>query len=125
VEEIETSSYELKKGRCLPSGKIYRITLPNLKLKLRFDIDPNKASSWDDKFTLYGNHERADYEDYCFKQEKTVRDDVKPQDEFLDIEFTDLRAGLYYWLEVDPGQEGEAYFLFQALSYSNLCDINE
>lgn len=73
-----------------------------------FNIDPKHPDYQDDVFTLYSNDT-----DRKYSQKKTVRDDAKPGNNKLELEFTGLRADLSYTLEHDPGASGKVEVLFR------------
>ena len=81
-------------------------------LAIQLDINPDEAASKDDKFTLYSTDEAKTY-----SQEKTIKDDKVDGDEYVDLKFTDLKPDLSYSLEVDPGEDGEPYYVFEDRSF--------
>jgi hypothetical protein len=80
------------------------------KLFLRLTIDPNKTESENDTFRLFSTDTAKTYE-----QTKTIKDDMKPGDNFVDLVFTGLDGKLSYSLEIDEGPEGKKMFLFENL----------
>lgn len=87
------------------------------KLHVRLPIDPNEAQSLDDRFTLFGGD---NVDDRQYEQVKTTSDDTVDGDDYVDLVFTDLIEGLDYWLEVDPGKEGEPYFAFESVGWGQI-----
>lgn len=86
-------------------------------LLVRLEIDPNEASSRDDKFTLFST-------DKSFRQVKTVKDDKKAGDKMVDLLFTGLPKALTYALEVDLGKEGGPMLVFNDVPYAELAALS-
>ena len=82
-------------------------------LYVRLCIDPNDSATEDDRFRLFAT-------DRSYEQAKTVRDDLEPDDRFVDLLFTDLKEKLNYSFEIDPGKDGEAYLLFEDVPFEKL-----
>ncbi len=82
---------------------------------VRLDIDPKSKEHNDDTFTLLSMDDGKTY-----KQVRTAKSDKKPGDDYLDLEFTDLKEGVRYALEIDEGKEGGKYRLFENQSYAQL-----
>jgi hypothetical protein len=101
----------------LPAGGVWE--QPAYTLHVRLEINPNDKATIDDKFTLIGGDPAArEYE-----QVKTARDDSVDGDDYLDLVYTDLLPDMPYWLEVDPGKEGEKYFAFENMPWSQVEPI--
>lgn len=84
-------------------------------LHIRLGIDPNEASSKDDKFKLTSD-------DGTFQKTMTIKDDKVDGDVFIDLVFENLKVSKKYTLEVDPGAEGSPYKLFENIPYSELIE---
>ncbi len=82
------------------------------KVRFRFDINPNDEEYQDDTFTLYSTDDLNSY-----NQTLTVKDDKVTDDNCIDLEFSDLVPDLSYTLKVNPGAQGDEYFLIEKLSY--------
>ncbi len=108
---------QLMEGVSLSTGSKHIIEVMNYKLRLRLEIDPNEVSSVDDRFTLFGG-KNVDSRDY--QQVKTTEDDLVEGDDYVDLCFTDLIPDLNYWLEIDPGKEGEKYYAFENEPWSRI-----
>ncbi len=89
------------------------------EFRAQFKIDPNEASSSDDKFILFSVDDNQTY-----KQQKTVKDDLTSDDDTVEIVFDDLDRELSYSLQVDPGKEGEPYFVFENRPFNDLSKGN-
>lgn len=111
LREIETKS----ENAATDQRHNFRAKLP-LGLVLRFDLDPEDASTHDDRFTL-----KAD--DNSFNATKTVIDDMLPGDRFVDLHFSGLKRKKRYSLVVDPGEEGAPYTLFEDVPYDDLVGL--
>ena len=85
------------------------------KWRVRLDIDPKSQEHNDDTFCLLSMDDGKTY-----KQIRTAKNDKKPGDDYLDLEFTDLKEGVRYVLEIDEGKEGGKYRLFENQSYAQL-----
>lgn len=105
------------KGTPKATANLVARALPQLRIRL--DINPNVASSLDEKIILYG----GDYQAYSYKQVKSIKDDSIPGDTYVDLTFTGLIEDLLYWLLINPGKEGAAYFFFKALSYKQVQSL--
>ncbi len=108
---------QLMEGVTLSTGSRHVIEVLNYKLYLRLNIDPNQASSLDDTFTLFGG-KNQDSKDY--QQVKTTKDDLVQGDDYVDLCFTDLLPDINYWMEIDPGQDGEKYYAFENVSWGQI-----
>jgi hypothetical protein len=73
-------------------------------ISLRLNINPTEEQSQDDVYILFSTDAAQTY-----RQEKTVKDDQIPGDEYLDLRFTGLRSNLSYTLEINSGKEGKSY----------------
>lgn len=78
------------------------------------ETDPD-ASNCNDMYRLFSIGTPAEY-----NQSKSLQDDRKVKDGFLELHFTDVIAALNYSLEVDPGEGAEKYLLFEDVPYSDM-----
>ncbi len=92
-------------------------TVVRYSLYVRLPIDPNQAESVDDKFTLFGGRNVDDCE---YEQVQTTSDDIEKGDDCVDLIFKNLIPNLSYWLEVDPGKDGEKYFAFENMGWGQI-----
>lgn len=100
------------------AGRRWVFQLKNLELRVRMvDIDPKEKEHLDDRFTLYGGKSAGAR---TYEQTLTVKDDATPGDDCLDLVFTKLIPDLSYWLEVDPGQQGAPYHVFENLAWEQI-----
>jgi hypothetical protein len=90
--------------------------LEKKSFKIRLAFNPEKADADDDAFILFSTDQRTSY-----SKTLTVKDDKIKGDEFLDLEFRDLVAGLNYSLKVLPGSKGKSYLLFQEKPYQEIA----
>lgn len=91
------------------------VDVVNHTLRIRLDIDPDETAAADDEFTLLGVGNDESYE-----QTLTVKDDYLPFNDILDLVFTGLREDLIYSLEINPGKEGNPYYIFQNVPFKDL-----
>jgi hypothetical protein len=82
---------------------------------VRLNIDPNHQESQDDTFTMFSTDAAKTYSKVL-----TVKDDRVAGDACTDLTFADLDKSLSYSLEIDPGKEGDTFFLFENKSYGEL-----
>ena len=97
-------------------GKV-SLEKPKVSLYVRLGIDPNDAATKDDKFQL------SSTDGGSYQQTKTVRDDLVKGDRCVDLIFTGIRPDLKYSLKIDPGKEGEPYFIFEDLPYREIAEL--
>ena len=105
----EKVNFSIKTGELSPLSHIIPI------LHVRLAIDPNEASSKDDKFKLSSD-------DGTYEKTLTVKDDKVEGDNFVDLVFENLKISKKYTLEVNPGAEGTPYKLFEDIPYTELID---
>jgi hypothetical protein len=82
---------------------------------IRLDINPNLAESHDDTFTLLSTDNESTY-----RETLTIADDKVDGDNCVDLEFSGLKRGLQYSLEIDPGAQGKPYYYFRDKPLSEL-----
>ncbi|MBN1760997.1 MAG: hypothetical protein JW863_21900 [Chitinispirillaceae bacterium] len=94
---------------------------PDMKVefKMRFDVDPNEKNSSDEQFILTSTDAAQ-----TIKQIKTIKDDLTQGDDTVEILFDNLDRSLSYSLQVDPGAEGELYYIFENRPYNELSKGN-
>lgn len=96
-------------------SQMKEISLKNGIFVIQLMIDPDTKESQDDTFTLFSTDSAKSY-----SQTLTVKDDKVSYNDYLDLEFTGMDKDLSYSLEVNPGKEGEVYYLFENKSYGEL-----
>lgn len=84
------------------------------EFKAQFIVNPNDENNSDYRFILLS------VDNNKYKQEKTIKDDLTSNDDKVEIIFDDLDRELSYSLQVDPGNEGEPYFVFENRPYNDL-----
>jgi hypothetical protein len=102
---VEKKEYQLKEFR----GAIALI--------VELEINAGDVEAQDDKYTLYCSEDKSVY-----KKTLTVRDDHKEGDEFLTLAFAGLVKDHSYTLEVDPGEAGNPYNVFEDVPLDKLSD---
>ena len=88
-------------------------------IRIRLNVDPEDESTQDDTFRLFSTDEPCSYD-----KTHTIKDDKIPGDDYLDLEYTDLKEGLSYTLEVNPGNEGKIYYCFEDKTYEELTNVS-
>jgi hypothetical protein len=84
-------------------------------LFIRLNIAPEAEESRDDIFRLYSTDDAKTYD-----KTLTVKDDKKPGDKYLDLEFEEIDDTLSYTLEVDSGAESEKYLVIENTPFKKL-----
>ena len=87
-------------------------------VRFRIELDPENETLEDDVFTLLSTDPEQRY-----RLELTVKDDKIPGDKYLDLEFVDLIPDLDYSLLVNPGAQGNEYFILENASYEELVYV--
>jgi hypothetical protein len=103
------------KSGVVKSGKANVVAVAFNTVLFELEIDPDAVSSQDDKYTLFCSDNKSIY-----NETKTVKDDNVPGDDFLTLKFTKLISDHNYTLEIDPGAEGEPYYLFENVPLEDL-----
>jgi hypothetical protein len=103
------------KKDALKSGQVNIIVVTLNTILIELEIDPAEVSSQDDKYTLFCSDDKSIY-----SKTLTVKDDLIPGDDFLTLKFIKLESDHNYSLEIDPGTEGEPYFLFEKVPLEDL-----
>lgn len=86
-------------------------------LYIRLAINPNDASTHDDKFVVTGSD--------GYRSEKTVRDDQVPGDNFVDLHYTGLYEDQSYTLEVIEAPGAAPQALFRDVPYPSLVGLSQ
>lgn len=86
---------------------------PN-SLTVIFDINPDEVDKKDSCFILFSTDTAQSY-----IQKKTVKDDLKTDDQKLSLLFDGLDRTLNYTLKVEDGQGTKPYFIFTNQPYGN------
>jgi hypothetical protein len=89
----------------------------NVGLVIRLDIDPNDSEGHDNCFVLSST-------DGSYRSEKTVKDDLVPGDDYIDLFFSGLKETKSYTLEVVPPDEEAAQVVFENVPYSELAGLS-
>jgi hypothetical protein len=100
--ELESAHLEMPKGQ-------------KKSIVVRLNIKPEAPESQDDTFRLFSDDAEMTYD-----KTLTVKDDKKPGDNYLDLEFEGIDETLSYSLEINLGAQGSVYHLFQNKSFQNL-----
>ncbi len=79
-----------------------------VNFRITIQIDPDDEDSQDDTIKLFSTDDAKTYDSTL-----TIKDDKVPGDNKLTLEFTELDENLAYTLEVNPGNEGNLYYLFE------------
>jgi hypothetical protein len=108
---------EFKEGLKLSNGTTYRITLVKNNFRVRVEIDPSDYRSLDDTFSLLGKDSSGQI---AYQQVKSRNDDIVEGDGFVDLIFLDLKPELIYSFRIDPGKDGECYYAFEEMPWSEL-----
>jgi hypothetical protein len=88
-------------------------------IRVRIPIDPKKASSRDDKFKLVAKSDPNTVES---EELRTVKDDLIEGDAYVDLVFAQGLPDRLYSLEIDPGNEGDPYWMFEDTPASDLTN---
>jgi hypothetical protein len=80
---------------------------PPETIRLRLAADKDNPASMDDKFRLFSTGGEG------YDKTLSVRDDMVPNDGYLDLLYEGVNSSLYYSMEVIPGNNGEKYFIFE------------
>ena len=81
-------------------------------------IDPEDEDSQDDTIRLFSTDDAKTYDTTL-----TVKDDKVAGDNCLTLEYTDLDENLAYTLEINPGNEGVTYYLFENQKLEELTNV--
>jgi hypothetical protein len=84
---------------------------------LRIHMDPEAARKLEEKFIL----ESADG---SFSQTRTADDDLIPEDDYIDLRFTEVPTGASFSLKIET-QSTPAYFVFRDVPFAKLDGFTE
>jgi hypothetical protein len=117
VNTLRISKNKLDQPFKITKGEEWEfIIVEPLQLAVRFDIDPHKDSSRDDKFILSST-------DGSINIVKTIINDTIPDDNYTDILYEDLDESKNYTLKVDTGEE--SYLVFENIPGTELFTIKD
>jgi hypothetical protein len=117
VNTLRISKNKLDQPFKITKGEEWEfIIVEPLQLAVRFDIDPHKDSSRDDKFILSST-------DGSINIVKTIVNDTVPDDNYTDILYEDLDESKNYTLKVDTGED--SYLVFENVPASELFHIGK
>jgi hypothetical protein len=88
-----------------------------LGVMIRLDVDPNDASTHDDRFILEST-------DGTYRVEKTIQDDLVPGDKYLDLHYSGLHRDKSYRLEVVASGDSAPEIIFENVSYQELANLS-
>ncbi|TWT43971.1 hypothetical protein RAS1_03750 [Phycisphaerae bacterium RAS1] len=88
-----------------------------LQLCVRLACDPAAAESMDDKFVLASA-------DGSYREEKTVKDDQRPGDHYVDLRYTGLKADASYTLQVIQSNGAAPVTVFENVPYARLAGLS-
>ncbi len=86
---------------------------------IRLAINPENNDAQDDTYKLKSTDNNKIYEKIL-----TVENDKIVSDDYLDLEFTEIDESLSYTLEINPGNEGDPYYLFESIPFLELKNGN-
>lgn len=113
---------ELRDGVRKKTAQHHVFRIERHLLRIQLDFDPEDPETYDDKIILLGGD---DPDKPVYEQTKTIEDDAEKGDDVLDLVYTGLDPALSYWLRVDPGAEGDPYFVFENIAYDDLDNTSE
>jgi hypothetical protein len=116
-QKVSLTRTKFKQGLKLSNGTTYRIKIIKNNLRVRLEINPSDFRSLDDTFTLIGE---KDPDQIAYQQVKTCKDDIDEANEYVDLIFFDLMPDITYSLEINPGSDGECYYAFEDMPWSEL-----
>lgn len=103
------------KSNKIKTGQLNIVSVALNTILIELEIDPEELSSQDDKYILFCSDDKSIY-----NKTLTVKNDQIPGDKFLTLIFSKLVSGHSYSLEIDPGAEGEPYYLFENVPLEDL-----
>lgn len=113
LREIEPKKF------AAPTGKSSRFKVKlNRGFTLRLDLGAAQSDEIDEEYTLKAT-------DGSYSETRSSRDDLIPDDDFLDIHFSGLDPRKTYSLEVDDGSNGGVYKLFEDVAFDDLFGLAE
>lgn len=105
---------EWEKPVALSTTVLNKVRIGKDSFLVVFHIDPNKASSLDDRFVLV-SEDGTEY-----RETLTVKDDLVKDDALTTLLFKDLKPGLRYRLEWWPDAKSAQINLFRNATYEQL-----
>jgi hypothetical protein len=109
--EIETMGSEERPADPLPPS-----APATRDLRLRLNIDPADARHRHDRFTLIGRGAGG------YRRTLSLKDDQRPGDEYVDLIFPDLSAGMRYSLQMTFGDSKAPQLLFSDVPFEQLFE---
>ncbi|TWT42099.1 hypothetical protein RAS1_32270 [Phycisphaerae bacterium RAS1] len=88
-----------------------------LQLCIRLACDPAAAESMDDRFVLTST-------DGTYREEKTVSDDERPGDDYVDLHFSGLKSDASYTLQVFESEGAAPVTIFENVPYARLAGLS-
>ncbi len=112
ITKMDVSGMDMDAGYSVSLQKGDRLHLnvtkaPPETIRLRLAADENNPASVDDKFRLF-SADRTSYD-----KTLSVKDDMVPNNGYLDLLYEGVNSSLYYSMEVIPGGSGQKYFIFE------------
>ena len=107
---VGLTQQQAAQGRQLDAPGSFIVRCGPAQIVLTLGIDPDNPGTEDDKYSLYSPADRSKY-----SKTLTPKDDAVPGDSAITLEFGELPDDLSvpFFLEIDPGAEGEPFLLFQ------------
>lgn len=97
----------------MPKGEVEEL-IQERHFRARIYLGADQASHQDDRFTLKST-------DGAYVKTRTLKDDLIPGDEFVDLDYPGLMPDTTYALEVVYGEDGSTVSLFEDVPCSGLC----
>lgn len=86
-------------------------------LCLRFDLDPNDAASYDESFVLRST-------DGSYRSEKTLKNDKRPGDGYVDLIYSGLDEDKNFTLEIYESADTPSKVVFRDCPFPDLPDLS-
>lgn len=112
MSETRVTRKQLARGIQVSDGELHRLVVVEPRLIIRLQVDPSDPRFAQARFILRSS------KDLCL--ERTVADDKKPGDEYLDLEFWPIQEEENYSLYVRLTETASETALFEEISYSKL-----
>ncbi len=87
------------------------------KLCIRFNLDPNEASTYKDRFVLRST-------DGSYRSEKTMKGDKTPGDAYVDLVYTGLDEEKRFTLEIYESEGARSKIVFQDRPFADLAGVS-
>ena len=107
---------ELEQGLPFGTNQRHEIKLKEHTLQIRIPVTEKKANLWDDRYILV--EERSEGK---FQQVRSMKDDLIPGDQYVDLIYFDLKPNCVYSLIIDPGDD-DPYYFFKDMQYGELFE---